>query len=335
MSKELPPQLINETVVVVSTCVVCCCSIALCTAINMYAKRAQAPMTQSRYTRGELDIYNGLFHDPHTEKLFLQWQMKKYLKLSFKIFAAFYIFYPLLAEYTVYPPDDDAAFSRIRAGPEASSSVVFIKLFQRFGLGIGCALAGWSNTYKTLLPTNWYEWVQEFLLPSWIYVFYHFIAISYELQSLICTLERSGYVNAQHVKCASISVGFHHSGDIRTFRLDPEIHLKIENANYMRWTNMTYQDTADYNAFMNKAILPWSYGWMILFENYQTYLYFLVLPYLGLATFDLNLRCCCGRKRRLGYRFSLIMLLLHSILQGTQVRKVRILYHEHTILCRH
>ena len=101
------------------------------------------------------------------------------------------------------------------------------------------------------------------------------------LQSLICTLERSDYVNAQHVKCASINVGFHHSGDIRTFRLDPEIHLKIENANYMRWTNMTYQDTADYNAFMNKAVLPWLYGWMILFENYQTYLYF-----LGLRTSD-------------------------------------------------
>ena len=77
--------------------------------------------------------------------------MKKYLKLSFKIFAAFYIFYPLLAEYTVYPPDDDAAFSRIRAGPEASSTVVFVKLFQRFGLGIGCALAGWSNTYKDII----------------------------------------------------------------------------------------------------------------------------------------------------------------------------------------
>ena len=336
MSKELPPQLINETVVVVSTCVVCCCSIALCTAINMYAKRAQAPMTQSRYTRGELDIYNGLFHDPHTEKLFLQWQMKKYLKLSFKIFAAFYIFYPLLAEYTVYPPDDDAAFSRIRAGPEASSSVVFIKLFQRFGLGIGCALAGWSNTYKRLLPANWYEWVQEFLLPSWIYVFYHFIAISSTLQSVLCTLEGTHhYLNAGHVKCASIHVGFRHSDALRTFHLDPEIHLKIENANYMRWTNMTKRERAEYKAFMGEAVLPWLYGWMILFEHYQTYLYFLGLPYLGLVTFDLNLTCCCGRKRRLGYRFSLIMLLLHAIIQGTQVRKVRIRYHQHTTICGH
>ena len=41
-------------------------------------------------------------------------------------FAVFYILYPLLAEYTIYAPDGDAAFSRIRAEPEASSSVVFI-----------------------------------------------------------------------------------------------------------------------------------------------------------------------------------------------------------------
>ena len=109
--------------------------------------------------------------------------------------------------------------------------------------------------------------------------------------------------------------------------------MKMENANYMRWTNMTSQDTSDYNAFMDKAVLPWLYGWMILFEHYELYLYFLGLPYLGLVTFDLNLKCCCGRKRRLGYRFSLIMLLLSAIIQSTQLRKVRIRYHEHTTIC--
>merc|ERR1711991_461240 len=110
MSQEME---INEAVLVASICVVCFCSIALCTSINMCNKRTQTPTRQSRYTPGEVDIYNGLFQDPYTEKIFQQWQMKKYLKLSFKIFGVFYIFYPLLAEYTIYAPDGDAAFSRI------------------------------------------------------------------------------------------------------------------------------------------------------------------------------------------------------------------------------
>ena len=116
------------------------------------------------------------------------------------------------------------------------------------------------------------------------------------------------------------------------FILTRKYTWKMENANYMRWTNMTKRDRAEYKAFMGEAVMPWLYGWMILFEHYQTYLYYFRLPYLGLATFDLK-TCCCGRKRRLGYRFSLIMLLLHAIIQGTQVRKVRIRYHQHTTIC--
>ena len=72
------------------------------------------------------------------------------------------------------------------------------------------------------------------------------------------------------------------------------------------WNTELYNQ---HQEFDNRIVLPWLYGWMLLFQQFMVYLYFLALPLLGLATFDLNLKCCCGKKKRFGYRFSLIIAL--------------------------
>ena len=282
---------------------------------------------------GEINIYNGIFEDPALEKSFQQWEKKLYLNTSLKMAAIFLVGFPIFKiilswiAYENIQTQGDKHLRNMILPP--NQYVSFLRQFPRISLGIGCLLSAYSDSYKKKMSSEWYAWVQEIFLPCWLYVFFHYIAVWPSVNKVICSFNFH-YIDSDAIECVTIAHAFKHSNNIFTGRIKPEFvqfskhaSLHVEGINTLK--NVTCLNTELYNQhqeFDNRIVLPWLYGWMLVFQQYMVYLYFLALPLLGLATFDLNLKCCCGKKKRFGYRFSLIIVLGPAFMNSLLIRHV-------------
>ena len=150
----------------------------------------------------------------------------------------------------------------------------FLYQFPKIALGIGCLLSAYSDSYKKKMSSEWYAWVQEIFLPCWLYVFFHYIAVYSSWNNVVCSFNFH-YIGSDAIECVTIAHAFKHSNNIFTGRIKPEFvqfskqaSLHVEGMNTLK--NVTCLNTELYNQhqeFDNRIVLPWLYGWMLLFSN--------------------------------------------------------------------
>lgn len=283
----------------------------------------------------KLNWINAVFEDLKLEQEFKQFQRENYLNTTLWMCGIFFICFPIIRFIFTFSISTSNEYIYLKFGDLSASeqrriiAVWVIRGGHKILIGLACLISAYGEKWKKFVTKENYTWIQDIVLPCWIYVFYHFVAVSTTIKSVMCS---TGYefIDMYSTKCLTISYSQNYSNDLYHAQVNPDF-VKKALANKMALTqqikidNITYIDKTIYKharLYDNTILFPWLYGWNLLYKQYIAYLYYLVLPLLGLATFDLNLKCCCGARKRIGYRFCLIPVFLSSSLNVALLRKV-------------
>ena len=260
------------------------------------------------HQHGKLCWLNGLFFDDNLEMAYREWERKALTVYSFKVIAVVFfaqaasssVLWESYQEERISPELRSLGVQRYPSG--ATEVAVF---FASLIILVCTGILGLESSWKRAIPSSLYPWLREVLLPSVLYVYTALWGVLDSYQTHRCSFGYWNYWTDIEVYLLPMTCAVNHwisqapTNFVQTGVTPDMFDLFSRN-------NCTKQLVA-----FNEVVRPWLRVQIGLAYISKLYLPFFVYFLLGMTTYDMHFRCCCGKsRRRCGYGFSLIVLLI-------------------------
>ena len=240
----------------------------------------------------KLNWINAVFEDSKLEQEFKQFQRQNYLNTTLKMCGIFFICFPIIRFIFSFIVPTSNVYIYLKFGDLTASEkqrivcVWVIRGGHKFLVGLACLISAYGDKWKKFVTKENYIWIQDTVLPCWIYIFYHFVAISTTIKSVMCSIGYE-FLDMYSTKCVTITYAQKYSNDLYHAQVNPHF-VKTALANKMALAqqididNSTYIDQTIYKyarLYDNTILFPWLYGWMMLYKQYIVYLYYFQVFY--------------------------------------------------------